>query len=520
VARAAIATAVVLVWAALVTAVEHALANWAPVSTWREVLFANLALALALTGSLAWTTRKRPLRDLGVALAVAAATSFTLIPLNVRSPGPVVWVVCDTLRADRMSLYGYERPTSPFFEEWSDELLVFDRAYSQASHTLVTAPSLLASLHPSTHQLVDYDDVLNSGAVLASESLSESGFTTFGISSNPHIGSTNGFGQGWDWFEPTGSWREKSSRALNERFFLWREQQEEDLPYFAMLWYIDPHTPFQWDADAANWAGLDPGQTFQHRPEDMGASATQQLRTKTRGHYDAAVRSIDNAVAELVGFMKAQGDYDDAFILFTSDHGESLWEHQRFGHNYGLYESLTHVPLAIRLPSPLHFPNLPSLAGRIETIASSVDMLPTTLDFLGIPADPSHQGRSLLTDIEQQGPGTAYLEQRLDRYGPYRIFGIREGPHKYIWVEEFEDDPEPHAMLFDLEADPGEQQNLVSESPELAAAFHERVLEARRRYEAVALEPGSAVVSDQMRRMLEQLGYVDGGTAPNEEPTH
>lgn len=513
-ARAALAAVAALLWATIATGVEWLLASWAPAGTWTVIALVNLGLAAALAISLAWFTRRRPLRAFGIALGVAVATSLALVPANVRAPGPVLWIVCDTLRADRMSLYGYERPTSPFFEAWAEELLVFDRAYSQAAHTLVSAPSILASLYPSTHGLVDYDDVLDSNAALVSETLRAAGFTTFGASSNPHVGRINGFDQGWDKFESPEDWEPQSSADVNRRFFDWRESHRDGAPYFALLWYIDPHTPFQWDAAAADWAGLDPGQSFRHRPEPKDASASQSVRMHARWHYDAAVRSVDNSLAQLVEFLKTRGDYDDALLLFTSDHGESLWEHGRFGHNYGLYESLTHVPLAIRLPSPLRFPQTPAPGGRIGTIASSVDLLPTTLAFLGIAADASHQGRSLLPDIEGGGPGAAYLEQRLDRYGPYRIYGIREDDHKYIWVEKLEDADVPYALLFDVAADPAEQRNLAESKPELAARLHERIVERRSRYEAVALEPGKAAHDARLRRLLEQLGYVDADAQP------
>jgi arylsulfatase A-like enzyme len=409
-----------------------------------------------------------------------------------------------------MSLYGYRRPTNPFFEEWSRELVVFDEAYSQASHTLVTAPSILASLHPSTHGLRDYSAVLDPRATLVSEILQEAGFATYGAFANPHLRARNGFAQGWDHFGAPESWQHLSSARVNRDFFRWREQHEAGRPYFALLWWIDPHTPFQWDAEAAEWAGLDPTKSFRYRPQVKDERASKKIRVATRRRYDAAVRSVDNALRELVAFLREQGDYNDALVLFTADHGESMWEHGRFGHNYGLYESLTHVPLAIRFPAPLHFPAYAPPAGRSQTIASSVDLLPTTLEFLGLPIGDDIQGRSLLPDLVKPSGGSAYLEERLTRYGPYHIFGLREGRFKYIWVEEFEGDREPRAMLFDLEADPREEHNLAAEMPELAAELQARVAALRRGYEALALETGTAEPDAEARALLEKLGYIDG----------
>ncbi len=507
--RVAFATAVAIAWTLCVTAIEHELANWAPADAWRRIALINGGVAVGITLIIYFTTLHRSGGWFWGAFAAALAMSLALIPANVRGPGTVIWVVCDTLRADRMSLYGHERETSPFFEEWADELLVFDQGYSQASHTIVSAPAILASLHPSTHGLRDYHDVLDSRAVLVSEVLQNAGFETFGALSNPHLSSQNGFDQGFDQFNSTKMWKRLSSEKVNQSFFNWRVRRTDGRPYFALLWYIDPHTPFQWDEEAADWAGLDHEQSFRFRPDDMTDSAAEEIRTSTRRRYDASVRAVDNALRNLTAFLREAGDYDDALIVFTSDHGESMWEHGRFGHNYGLYESLTHVPLAIRFPPPLHFPYVAPPTGRNELIVSSVDLLPTTLDFLGIEADSSLQGRSILPSLGGSDPGTAYLEQRLERYGPYHIFGMREGRHKYIWIESFEDDKLPRMLLFDLDADPGEQNNIVIEEADLAARLHARVVEQRRKYEALALDHATVSPDRESRKLLEKLGYIE-----------
>jgi arylsulfatase A-like enzyme len=515
VSRIVIAIVLAAAWALGFTAIEHEFSAWAPASAWRSIAMVNAGVAVGITALVLLVTSRHSARAFGVGLAVAVAISLALLPFNIRGPGPVIWVVCDTLRADRMSLYGHERETSPFFEAWSDDLIVFDQGYSQASHTIVSAPAILASLHPSTHGLRNYDHVLNPRAVLVSESLQAAGYETFGVLSNPHLGERNGFNQGFDHFESTRNWQNLSSASLNQSFFEWRNDRGEKRPYFALLWYVDPHTPFQWDDEAADWAGLEPGKTFQFRPDDMSETASESTRMNTRWRYDASVRAVDNALRKLTEFLRENGDYDDALIVFTSDHGESMWEHGRFGHNYGLYESLTHVPLAIRFPSPLHFPYTAPPTGRSEMVTSSVDLFPTTLNFLGVVADPSLQGRSILSSLDGSDPGVAYLEQRLERYGPYHMFGMREGHHKYIWIESFEDRKLPRMLLFDLDADPGEQNNIASEEPDLAASFHARVVEQRLKYEALALGRATVSPDQESRELLEKLGYIEEKEAPD-----
>jgi arylsulfatase A-like enzyme len=514
--RMGAAAALAAAWAALTTAAERELAVWAPPSVWWKVAAANFAVALVVSSALFALMRRCSARAVASAQLAAIALSLALLPLNARDRGPVIWVVCDTLRADRMSAYGYDRPTSPFLEQWAQELVIFDEAYSQASHTIVTAPAILASLHPSTHGLRSYTDVVDSRVSLVSEILRRAGFATFGAFSNPHLGPRNGFAQGWDYFRAPTNWSGMSSRDVNAEFFRWREKRAEDRAYFAMLWYIDPHTPFQWDEEAAAWARLNPQMTFRFKPLVKDESASVKTRKRTAWRYDASVRSVDNALKQLVDFLRAQGDYEDALIVFTSDHGESMWEHGRFGHNYGLYEHLTHVPLAIRFPAPLHFPAIEPPRGRAQIIASSVDLLPTTLEFLGLPVGAQIQGRSLLPDLESAGGGSAYLEQRLNRYGPYHIFGMREGRFKYIWVEEFEGDTQPRAMLFDLVDDPAERKNLADSLPDVAATFHARVFERRRAYESIAIATGSSAPDPETEALLEDLGYLatDDDSAP------
>jgi arylsulfatase A-like enzyme len=174
-----------------------------------------------------------------------------------------------------------------------------------------------------------------------------------------------------------------------------------------------------------------------------------------------------------------------------------------------LYDSLTRVPLVIRFPAPLHFPAFAPKTGRSSVIASSVDLLPTTLDFLGLPGDAAMQGRSVLAELDAPAGGSAYLEERLEHYGPYEIFGLREGRFKYIWIERFERNDLPQALLFDLETDPHEQRNLVHERQDLAAEFHARVMQRRRAYEAVALGTGTAEVDARTKALLEKLGYAE-----------
>jgi len=460
--RAVTALAVAAAWTAAVTGFELALAPWAPLRTWAAIAAVNAAIAFAVAFSLFALLRGRHPRFLVAALAVAFGLSLLAVPANVRGRGAVVWVVCDTLRADAMSLYGYERETTPFLESWSPELAVFDRAYSQASHTLITAPALLASLHPSTHALRHPGHVLDPRAELVSEILRDRGYATFGVISNPNLRKSNGFDQGWDRFQGADGWGPMSSDRINRELFRWRRARPDGAPWFALLWYIDPHTPFQWDPAAASWAGVSPWDTAKHKPALKDASAPPEMRRETRVFYEVAVRSVDRS-------MYIDGDTSDP-------NGEA-------------FQTL------IRETVDREFPDA---FGHIRR-----------LDALGIDGGESMQGRSLLPDLVSGDAGSAYLEQRLHHYGPYEIFGIRDERFKYIRIEQFEGDGRTRELLFDLEADPEETVNVASELPDIAARYQERVRAKRRDYEALALDATEGTIDAETRRQLEHLGYVD-----------
>jgi arylsulfatase A-like enzyme len=508
-ATAVAATAVLATW------LEHESARFAPAAVWWRIGAANTAVASVAALAFLALARARGWRRRAPGLLAIAGLLLATVPWNVRGPGPVVWVVSDTLRADFLSLYGYERETSPFLEGWADEIVVFDDAYSQGSHTIVSAPAILASLYPSTHGLQDYRDVLDERAILVSELLRERGYATFGAVTNPHLGPRNGFDQGYDRYHHPGGWSNLASGRVNDLFFAWRREVEPGARYFTLLWYIDPHTPFQWDDEAAAWAGLDPEESFSFKPEHKDEAASPELRRRTRRRYEAAVRSVDHSLAEVVGFLREVGDYDDTLIVFTSDHGESMWEHGRYGHDYGLYEHLTHVPLVIRFPPPLHFPAFAAGGERIDAVVSSVDILPTTMAALGFGADAveSSQGRSFLPVLDARESGAAYLEQRLTQYGPYQVFGLRDGRFKFIREDVFEDATTPREMLYDLTLDPGEQVDLSADRPDLVESYRARVEALRSRYEALALPTRRAEPDRETLELLRSLGYAEDGPA-------
>ena len=156
------------------------------------------------------------------AVVLCSGTVLVFVALTQLNANPlpnVVLLVSDATRADHLSLYGYNRRTTPFLEKLAADAVVFDQAMSQGTHTIVSTPSLLASVYPSTHKLVNYRNVLNPKFVLISEMLKHAGYATFGCAANPHLGIKNGFSQGFDTYIFPMQWEDVDASRVFQSLF-------------------------------------------------------------------------------------------------------------------------------------------------------------------------------------------------------------------------------------------------------------------------------------------------------------
>jgi tetratricopeptide (TPR) repeat protein len=220
-------------------------------------------------------------------------------------------------------------------------------------------------------------------------------------------------------------------------------------------------------------------------------------RGRLASAYDGEVEAADAALAPLLEPLLGAGAASDTLVVLTSDHGEGLGEHGEATHGVFAYESTLRVPLL------WHNPRL--FAARVVTAsARHVDLVPSILDALGLPAPAGLPGRSLLAAAQGRAPGEdapSYVETltpALTR-GWAPIHGVLRGRLKYL-------DP-PLPELYDLAADPGEQTNLVARQPE--ALEEMRALLERMR--AADAGPIRAAVPPEVRQRLASLGYVGGG---------
>ena len=439
----------------------------------------------------------------GAALTATLAACGDGLPEGTSEPPRpnIVLYVVDTVRADRLGVYGYGKQTSPRLDAFATGALVFENAYAQSSWTRPAMASLFTGLLPPAHRTVGRRSVLPEDATTMAEILAANGYEGMGLVRNPNVGRAFGFAQGFTRFRSEDRDRDET---MLERVRLWLdERQDAGAPFFLYLHAIDPHGPY--DPAPEFEQMFDAGDAPAHyrtvryllelnggevEPDEGTAEALSRL-------YDAEVAQNDRAFGELLDELEARGLGEGTAVIYVSDHGEEFKEHGRWEHGVSLYEEVLRIPLVMRLPGVS--------ARRIETPAQHVDLLPTLLGHLGIDS-PATDGRDLLAE-RRRGDDPPDVYTHLDVDG-HRASSVIRGRYKLVQPQSPSQGTAP--MLFDLEADPGELDDLAGEQPRIVermlALLADRDLAGK---VEPAVEIDDARIDEDLRRRLRALGYVD-----------
>lgn len=375
-------------------------------------------------------------------------------------PVNVVIVMVDTLRADHMSAYGYERETTPFISRFASQGFVFEHARSQASCTFPSVNSLLSSRNPAifTRQEVDHLGIPEEYPSIA-EILKEHGYRTIAVSASPIVRATpsdfnpiGGFDRGFDTFVEDTLWR--PGGQVNHA--ITRELDSVEEPFFLYAHYMDPHGPYR-PPERYNkqFAGEYDGHRFiRHgNPVPIGKMLYKngpyfEITDRDIQHlvdlYDDEIRYFDGVFRRLIKNLEDRDLLDNTLIIISSDHGEEFLEHGHIKHCRGVWDTVTRVPLIFRFPGV-------DGGQRFGNAVQNLDIVPTILDYLEIePEGLDLEGTSLLPLLEGREPSRtfAFSDQR-----EYR--SADDGRFHLIL-----DGEDGKVTLFDLRADPGEQSDL------------------------------------------------------------
>jgi arylsulfatase A-like enzyme len=434
----------------------------------------------------------------------------------------VVLVSIDTLRADHLSSWGYARPTSPQIDRLAAQGVRFARAEAPASWTLPSHVSLFTSQLPSTHGVRDDRVSLPPQATTLAELLSAAGYTTAGFVSWIYVGAAYGLGQGFDVYrelverarlEPASGGGAAPAGQVVDAALAWLAAGPKR-PFFLFVHLFDPHldyappppydTLFGGDPAAADgsYAFLSRFIPYLGRPVPPLSEAA---RERIVALYDGEIRYADEQIGRLLRALEERGD--DCLVILLSDHGEELGEHGSLeGHGWTLFGEVLRVPLVVRLPGG-------EAAGRVvDAPVTLLDVAPTVLDVLGLPAPASFQGRSLL-GLARGGPapGGRLLVAQTDRSGA-RLRSVRGERWKRIEVRDAGAATlglpvREGALLFDLESDPGEQRDRSAEEPAVAR-YLSAALAAAESGAPEAHAPVPVELSPEERARLRALGYA------------
>lgn len=479
------------------------------------------------------------------------------------SPGPgrifpnIVLLVMDTARADRLSCYGENLDTTPYIDELAQDGVIFENVISTSPWTIPSHASLFTGSYARTHGVSWKHPYMDDDLLTLAGFLSGLGYSTYGFSNNPGIGSLTGFARGFDLFVEV--WRnsiKNPSLFFKIRFTLSKAMGLTDdgaaetnhrvlellrrhgkRPFFLFVNYIEPHLryhpPHHFEE---RYAGS--GERVRRMKKldfrllyDMlaGKATLDSFEKETlRDLYDGEIAYLDSRIGELVQALGKLGLYDKTVFILTSDHGENLGEHNLIDHQFSIHETLLNVPLII------HYP--PALPGgvRSTSLAQNVDIFPTVLSLLaevpGVEGSEQHrilierareqiQGISLLdlmkgarkrpfASSEYRSPSTYFRELR-EKHPEAEIshlesdlLSIRSGDYKLIKRSD------GVRILYDLRQDPREEVNIAESDPELAdslevllAHWRNSLPEKRRREEGSRLD-------SETKEKLRALGYI------------
>jgi len=427
----------------------------------------------------------RPTSTLPLLLA-----SLAVIGLTCRAPSTppnVVIVVLDTVRADRCSVNGYERPTTPELAKVAAEGVTFLDAWSPAGWTGPAHASLFTGLRTDRHGFLEGNRIYLAEEIeTLAEQLNAAGYATGCFTNNRFVSAEYGLTQGfetvvpvWEREDELGDHRAPITVDEASRWAL--EIHRTGRPFFLFVNLMEAHTPYAPPAEhELRFAATHPRDRLDRGRSlggwkavafNLGAMTLPSYAFAVLSDlYDAEVATADASLPGLLEPLRQAGILDDTLVVITSDHGENLGEHGLLDHKFSLHRTILHVPLVVRYPDRFE-------AGR--TVAATVrleDVMPTILEATGqAPVEPL-DGSSLAAATESRRSFAAF--GNTERYAPMvrqhypdadltklgtSLRSVYDGRYHYIRYSDGREE------LYDVKADPAEERDLVASDSELLA---------------------------------------------------
>ncbi|MBW2691993.1 MAG: sulfatase [Deltaproteobacteria bacterium] len=423
-----------------------------------------------------------------------------LLALRERSDLNVLFVLVDTLRADRLGVYGYERDTSPNLDALAATGIRFAQQVSQSSWTKCSMASLWTGLYPVRTRVLRAYDVVSSEARMPAEVFQEAGFRTAGIWRNGWIDPNFGFSQGFEvYLSPRSNRARRAVAQRPENPNITLAGDDSDILTSA-LEFLRAHSHERW------FLYLHMMDVHQY----ASSEDTAVFGTSYSDSYDNAIRWVDSLLGHLFSELDERGLRERTVIVFSADHGEAFGEHGGEGHARNVYGEVTTTPLIMSFPFRLE----PGIV--VEARSENVDLWPTVLELLGLPPLLDVDGRSLVPQIvaaaegetSPDGDGLAFaqLDQSWGRTheGPRPMVAVNQGQWRLMFRAGFPERTE----LYDKWADPREQRNIIDEQPEVTETLKGRAVDYLNSPPPPWGEDAPSVEIDELQlQQLRALGY-------------
>jgi len=457
------------------------------------------------------------------ALGRLLASVLLLLPLGgcfppeIASPPNVLLITLDSLTASHMSCYGYERETSPHIDAFAKQATLFRKAIATSPWTLPTHASIMTGKFPFEHgartfkirENVVRENPLDESFLTLAEALKQEGFSTVAFTANTgYLAPRWQLAQGFDIYEN----KRVDGNLINEAVFKWLDAQTGE-PFFLFLNYMDTHSPYNTHKSSkrpdflahvtTKWAGR--GRMFEDlttrliKGEEPRPEEELQLLSDL---YDIAIANLDEYIQALLDGLRERGLYEDMMIVLTSDHGEYFGEHDLVEHGKDVYHRGLWIPLIVKYPNQQD-------GEVVESGISAADI--PRLVFSRFPRDIAR--RYLPQFSDEPGDHVVISEQYYAipaHWRPaWRNRFNRERAVVYDWPYKLIQSSDGDHELFDLESDPDEMQNLITQRPKVTARLRSQLEDFKSDREAI-LEPGPKVRAPTPEEIeeLEALGYL------------
>lgn len=400
----------------------------------------------------------------------------------------------DSLRADHLSGYGYERLTSPYLDRFAQQGALFENTYSAHIPTTSAYASMLTGMDVFSTQVVAlrHKGPLRPQVKTLAEILGEQGYHTvcIGFSGNP---SSRGFHEYLD-YTAWGSWAEgrlPKAQNLNEQALPVLERLVAgDKPFFLFLRHMDPHAPYLppepyermfYHGDECDPSNRSMEPVFAFKPFRDFLASWLPPGTSDKDYviaqYDGAIAYMDAAIQSIFTALESHGIFDETIVAVNGDHGETLYDHECWFDHHGIYDNVLHVPLLLRYPKKV------PAGKRVAGYNQHKDLVPTLLDLAEINAGIDFDGRSLLPMIEGK-VASHESEMYITECTWMRKHGWRTPQWKLILALEPDFHYKPPLELYNLIEDPDENHNLAEDLPDVVMALTSRLNAWLRKREA------------------------------------